>query len=76
MRIILQPDAWSTTIDKAPCGFLVRVRKGKVNLFLKTNGAVEGRITGPNPPIAVFDSAGNLTTVTGQVTPVKLIKED
>ena len=77
MKIYLEPAAWSTTIDKAPDGFLMRIRKGRVELFLRTAGAIVIRVEGviTQVPVAVFNLEGKLTTVTGQVTPVKLKKE-
>jgi len=77
MRIYLEPAAWSTTIEKAPCGFLVRIRKGKPELFLKTNlnrSFFNEEVYSSAP--AVFNESGTLTTVTGQVFPIKIKAEN
>lgn len=70
MKIYLHPNGWPTTIDKAPCGLLMRMRKGRTDLFFKadSNAATETNIQ-------IFNMEGKQTFVTGNVTPVRLMKE-
>lgn len=71
MRIYLHPNGWPVSIDDAPCGLLVRERKGRVDLFLKVEKMEVGNIER-----IVFNIEGKApTTVTGKVTPVRLMKE-
>lgn len=71
MKIYLEPKGWPRRVETAPNGLVIRTRKGKVYLYLKTRDHdldPEGS--------QIYDEEGNLTTVTGLVTPVKLKVEE
>ena len=69
MKIFLEPKGWPVKIEKAPRGLVMRVRKGRIDLFLKVDSI-------DNTNLAIYNSSGDLTTVTGNVTPVIIRKEE
>jgi len=71
MKIYLHPNGWPTTIEKAPHGLLMRQRKGRIDLFFKAKPFIDKPDFSP-----VFNIEGSVTTVTGNVTPVRLMKEE
>lgn len=70
MRIYLEPKGWPTAIGTAPNGLVARTRKGKTILYFKNDGE------SMNVPPFVMEMNGNLTTVTGMVTPVVMRIEE
>lgn len=69
MKFYLEPKGWPSEISSAPNGLVARVRKGKMLLYFKSDGK-----SMTIPPF-VLDMTGQLTKVTGPVTPVELKTE-
>ena len=69
MKIFLEPKDWPISAAKAPRGLVMRIRKGRIDLFLKVDSI-------DNTNLAIYNSNGDLTTVTGNVTPVVIKKEE